>query len=501
MKYTAINIGPIVDTLMMVRKPRQLWCASFLFSHIMSRIIEITENKDGKLISPAKAPTEKTGIGLYPDRAFFTSDNELPISEIINEVFSKLKTDLGYNLSDYINIMSVSYNSENEAIIYLNKKLDALELSKRSQPNVENIKDIISNKKSPLFELGFEKKDMDNICIANIASIRFSQIDKKIYNEALKELNKNKDKADDEDSFYKKIKESFHSEDVKSHHKYFCVVQADGDNMGKVIANLQEGKLSELSGKLIDFGQTAVELIKNAGGLPIYAGGDDLLFLAPVICKDGNTILDLIDGINTEYANVNQCAQELQNGNRVETSMSYGVAISYYKYPLYEALACARNLLFGKAKNFEYDKNGKPINKNAIAISLNKHSGSSLTFTYSNSDKEVSKAFKKLTTVTSSETLVSAVAHKLREGESLLQSIGNNEERLKAYFVKFLGLGEKSNDETIYLNAVKDLLKELLSIPIYINQEDKNSKTELSGVIYSILRITKFINGEGLKDE
>lgn len=30
MKYAAINIGPIVDTISMARKPRELWAARYI---------------------------------------------------------------------------------------------------------------------------------------------------------------------------------------------------------------------------------------------------------------------------------------------------------------------------------------------------------------------------------------------------------------------------------------------------------------------------------------
>lgn len=74
MIYTAINIGPIVPTLNMVRKPRELWSASLFFSQMMKSIIDaIPENC--KLISPAKdEKTEKLGVGLYPDRIFVQGD-------------------------------------------------------------------------------------------------------------------------------------------------------------------------------------------------------------------------------------------------------------------------------------------------------------------------------------------------------------------------------------------------------------------------------------------
>ncbi|KAA6314220.1 hypothetical protein EZS27_035130 [termite gut metagenome] len=51
--------------------------------------------------------------------------------------------------------------------------------------------------------------------------------------------------------------------------------------------------------------------------------------------------------------------------------MSYGLSITYYKYPLYEALALARKQLNEEAKNMP--------DKNAIAWNLRKHSGSSFS--------------------------------------------------------------------------------------------------------------------------
>ena len=84
MIYTAINIGPIVPTLNMVRKPRELWAASLFFSQMMKSIIDaIPENC--KLISPAKdEKTEKLGVGLYPDRIFVLGDFDF--DTIRNEV-------------------------------------------------------------------------------------------------------------------------------------------------------------------------------------------------------------------------------------------------------------------------------------------------------------------------------------------------------------------------------------------------------------------------------
>ena len=127
MKYTAINIGPIVKTLDMARKPRELWAASYLFSFLMKRIVMSIQNK-GVIISPATIDdTEKNGIGLYPDRVFIKG-GELSFDDI-QEVLIKYAIDLSLN-SDYFNVMMVDgdYNKDAAAIKELNRQLDVMEL-------------------------------------------------------------------------------------------------------------------------------------------------------------------------------------------------------------------------------------------------------------------------------------------------------------------------------------------------------------------------------------
>ena len=87
MKYTAINIGPIITTLGMTKRPRELWSASYLFSHLMRCIVESLP--EDRIISPAtlnysNIETDKT-IGLYPDRVFVEGDiNPENIAQSVN---------------------------------------------------------------------------------------------------------------------------------------------------------------------------------------------------------------------------------------------------------------------------------------------------------------------------------------------------------------------------------------------------------------------------------
>lgn len=468
MKYSAINIGPIIGTLSMARRPRELWAASFLFSHLMKCIYAKAEKANAVIISPAKPEIDKNKVGIYPDRIYIKGD--IDIKEIIREAIWTFYEDL-YNAGkrssnnpdlDYFNVMSATCEAEkeSEAIATLNQKLDILELCNYAADKdaAQTIYNIISKKAfSSLFELASGEDKLPIPELEKIASIQRNG--------------------------HPEIKE-------KSHHRYFCIVQADGDNVGKTVSHkeLKDGEVLKISKELVAFGIKASQIIAEFGGLPIYAGGDDLLFIAPVIGKDGTHIFSLIDVIeNDAFKGVKDVVGTLgikdDGGKLIEASLSFGVSISYYKYPLYEALESARNLLFGKAKNIKQKK--------AVAWSLRKHSGGTFDAAFSLKDETLKKQFATLINATTDNDTVSAVAHKLRQEEALVDVVlaSRNQDRLDALFDKVL---EFDKDKADYFNAVKTImptLYELVGRDGYIQ------------TLYSLLRTAKFIKGEDLHDE
>lgn len=276
----------------------------------------------------------------------------------------------------------------------------------------------------------------------------------------------------------------------KSHHRYFCVVQADGDNIGKTVSHedLKDGEVLKISKELVKFGQEATKMIEGFGGLPIYAGGDDLLFIAPVIGKKGTHIFKLLDDIeNNAFKGVKNVVDVLglkdEKGNEIKASLSFGVSISYKKYPLYEALESARNLLFGKAKNINQKK--------AVAWSLRKHSGGTFSVVFSLQNKTLQEEFEKLIAATTDKDTVSAIAHKLRQEEALVKIVleSGQQDRLDALFDKVL---EFDKDKAVYFDAVKDIMPTLYQV---VGMEGYIQ------TLYSLLRTAKFIKGEDLRDE
>ena len=153
---------------------------------------------------------------------------------------------------------------------------------------------------------------------------------------------------------------------------YFAVVYADGDSITSVLRKLPlSASIKDFSRGCFAYAESASNLIKSFGGMCIYAGGDDLLFLAPVIGKRQQNIFSLcneISGILTE---------KLQNaGVHVSATVSFGISIQYYKYPLYEALDRALSLL----------QTAKREPKNNQAVLVEKHSGQLTGIVISNND-------------------------------------------------------------------------------------------------------------------
>ena len=160
----------------------------------------------------------------------------------------------------------------------------------------------------------------------------------------------------------------------KDYFKYFAILQADGDNLGETLKQLNENEIEKLSQKLLDFSKEAERIIKDYEGYPIYIGGDDILALTPVAVnkEDGNfkNVFNLAKELHNKYSEV-LCGYG--------TTLSIGINIVYYKFPLSIALRDARNELFDVAK--------QKCKKNALAITYTIHSGDrhEITFKF---DKE-----------------------------------------------------------------------------------------------------------------
>ena len=438
MKYTAINIGPIVDTLGLARGPRDLWAASYMFSLLMEKIVAKLKDAGFEVISPAQGEKNKE-IGLYPDRAFIKNPDGKDVGKLLDGVLESFAEQLEIK-KDYMNVMHVSIEEgdEKKVLMRLNHLLDCTELMKRPSKD-ESLKHIRRLIAAP-WGLG-------NRAIPTIKDIARRSGDK-----------------------------YFHS-------NYICIVQADGDGMGKTIGSKSLGEVNAFSKGLLEKGKEACAKIEKYGGETIYAGGDDLLFLAPVVHGDRN-IIELLVDLDKTYGNIN---------------MSFGLSITYHRYPLYEALKAARELLFAKAKEVD--------GKHAIAWCLRKHSGSGFEGTLQ-MDSGVYKAFDDLMKVSSEDNQISAIAYKLRANEVLLdivrQSGSDREMRINAFYDKFI-----DHPKSDYAKCTRELLSALFEAfkeekdgekEEDEKEEDKVIRTIIT-TLYGMLRTAKFIKGEKGDDD
>ena len=400
-----------------------------MFSLLMEKIVTKLKDAGFEVISPAQGEKNKE-IGLYPDRAFIKNPDGKDVGKLLDGVLENFAEQLEIK-KDYVNIMYVSIEEDDEKKVLkeLNHILDCTELMNRptKDESLTSVRKLITKNQGRL------------------GSRYIDEIEKIAHR----------------------------SNDNYTHSNYICIVQADGDGMGTRISSKSLREVNALSRDLLMKGKAACEKIKDYGGETIFAGGDDLLFLAPVVHGDRN-IIELLVDLDRTYGNIN---------------MSFGLSITYHKYPLYEALKAARKLLFVKAKKVD--------GKHAIAWCLRKHSGSGFEGTLQ-MDSGVYKIFDNLMKVSSEGNQISAIAHKLRANEKLLdivrQSGSDREMRINAFYDKFI-----DHPKSDYAKCTRELLSALFEA----FKEEKDGKKEEDKVIrriiatlYGMLRTAKFIKGE-----
>lgn len=374
-RYVGITIGPIFDTICETTKPAGLWFASSLFSDITRRLcaeIHSSENLlKGEILSPYYDEKESLadGVGKYHDRIIFKTNHYSKTD--LDRIVCKVKRETIRNfptkdslkreketkfLMDYLQIHYVVIEEgelpEKNAILALSPYLDAMELLKTFPANQEN------NPFERMLRDGREHRSNEFVT----KSILFREINKnanQFYSGAgerkIREIQEIALGFGNEDSEFKK-------------NSYFAVVSADGDGMGDFLSSLDKDEdITAFSKACLVYDKKAAEMIGAFRGMTIYAGGDDLLFLSPIEGEEGKSIFALCEEINRTFqAEVRAAFAGREKILTNIPTISFGVVVRYYKYPLYEALAGARTLLaYVKGKT----------EKNAIAVQVEKHSG------------------------------------------------------------------------------------------------------------------------------
>ncbi len=545
-KYIAFTLGPIYQTFQNTRHTREFWAASYIFSYIakgiilklIDRKISISEKDidyEAQIkpkanlfilpnISDAKLFQYNQPVGLFPDHIIVDADilgslaTEATLQEIVDEVIGEFSkevakdTNLDENktkeyLFSYFRIIFRICEVENP-ILDITPILNYLELQPYFNTKIDKdflapfLKHInkkghfMSNRAIPRFE-----------SLIEIATAEFIELP--IYKTAKnKHLWNDSDDIDSDGEFVEALIKIVNIKDVnglkqnkfKTYHKYIAIVKADGDKIGKTLKAISTDKIPEFSKKLLAWGMESQGIIKVFGAKAVYIGGDDLLFMAPINSEKG-TVFDLIAQINTAFECQNW--QEISDGTA--PTLSFGVSITYYKYPLIEALENADRLLYS----------AKSHGGNAIAIQLLKHSGAELPLTIGqeNDLKHFENIKQEMGTVNNSTVdlaLINSVGYKLRTNIPALEILEGDSERITHFFENVLEekIEKNRKPKDDYLKAIRGYLICEYKLQSkkwdQFTEEKKNdaSPTQLTvNQLYSMVRIIKFINGfEELKD-
>ncbi|MEI6411942.1 MAG: type III-B CRISPR-associated protein Cas10/Cmr2 [Bacteroidota bacterium] len=411
--YLALTLGPIYRTLGDARKVRHLWGGSFLFSYLMKQIIKRTDVHQNKVFIRRlpeynASATHPSGVGLFPDRLMLevVAGQEKTAHDTLRQCIQQAidataglsamqKQGVIQYLQAYSLQMAVPDTKQADGTTVkgnyvqpLNQALDGIEQQSRAG-GVEfaGLAAFLDNAREAFYlDATGSKKRIRFETLAEISAADLLGDQSKLF---LQQYHEGIDLPGELDFFVQLLDwEKELNPELKStpahwrqFHKYIAIVHADGDNIGAALKEIghDDVKIAQLSTCLFSFSQKAADLINNSGAMPIYAGGDDLLFIAPVAVGslDGNvqTIFHLLQQLSALFdAEVSQKLDFFPED--APPSLSFGLSISYYKFPLAESLETSRNQLNDTAK--------KAPGKNSIAFRVQKHSGSDFGAVLSN---------------------------------------------------------------------------------------------------------------------
>jgi CRISPR-associated protein Cmr2 len=466
MTYLALTIGPIYKTLKDAKKTRELWGGSYLFSYVMKQIIaEFQERefvvpyiKDKSIFDSGKE------IGLFHDRFIFEAQEgdreavEKRVEEVLHYLSEDTKVDYNF-LNSYFQISIVEKTLEEGAnpILEMTPLLDTAELFVEVAQYKENkLTKMLKGNNGFLTKEAFgEKKSFPSL--PEIAMRDIEEVN-------VKALLKDDELEVYENSELKPL--------LKPYHKYYAIVHADGDSMSKVVEKLKGREaFQEFSKKLFTYGEASHKIIKAYGGETIFAGGDDLLFFAPVVSGD-QTIFELCDKISQGFN------QEFKG---TEATLSFGISIQYYKFPLYEALEKSRTLLFVDAKS-------KP--KNNIAFSVTKHSGQTFK-SIIHKEGELYENFRLFSSNLQGgediDNFLHSIHHKIESNKPLLKEIASSKEQLQNFFDNYFN-EEVHKEYRVFFEQLVTFIYESYRVA----KEGENPLDK----VYATLRFIKFVQGD-----
>lgn len=459
-KYIAITLGPITRIISYAQSTKELWAASYFFSYLAKQIVTPFRQRDFLLpqLEDDMYDNQKThGAGLFPDRYIFKAEEgdfdtlcnhcDTLYVQIGTEIANTIKKDK-HTVTDYLKHSIKIYCFEKEFI----DQVDIVYHCENLLGGMECQDKFPQKEETNYLALFFQKVNGSFLTKDAFAEnkirlfetiIEYSAIELNRINEWISLNNNGKKRIEKITSSIfldEKIIPALEKKGIlKPYHKYIAFVKADGDNMTATITGLKrEGKsVSVLDKAILEYNLGIINTIEEYGGKAIFLGGDDLLFFAPVRNKQDN-IFTLLEQINTAF---NNSMKSLP----FPPTLSFGVSISYYKHPMFEAIEQTDKLL----------KNAKTAGKNRIAWYLRKHSGQVSQGVINKDNKDIQNLHAQSTEL-------------IPEEHSLYIDLMKGPYRLSIELIQ-KGMINKNSSENLYNSYIfwlienKEMLKHILS--------------------------------------
>ena len=497
MKYAGITIGPVFKTIGEAISPAGLWFGSYFFSTVTKKLCEqLNDIPNVKIFSPfyssnSNQNPQEDGIGRYHDRILFLDNDSTLTSEGLETIISKVKEEMTekfgkFNtkeirdfVDNYLRIDFVILDEEtmngiiekrekegedgNNIAIILNDALDALELMAAGKGRTDK------NLFAPFFA---GKKDNRNVYIKGSKLFTATKLSSQlVIKPSDSDSDSNSDLKSIEDIAISRKKEEDFSTETPSDEaaslrsEYYAVVNSDGDKVGTLLKDLCRGVdisqqpdwINSFSKACLDYAGEAAKLVGEYGGMTIYAGGDDLLFIAPV-----HSLFSLCSELDEMFKKTLKKGLEEVNlpGDDINVSLSFGVAVQYVKYPLYEALERARVQLYKAKESYGKRSNASEISGgNRLGIELVKHSGKTVQLMIENEKLDVIDGLIKYRATTNDQALES-VLYNLQDTEIifrlLFEKTAQNIFNFQEYKMRFLNNFNNPNQLSYhsYLNEI-----------------------------------------------
>jgi CRISPR-associated protein Cmr2 len=562
--YLALTIGPIQRTIQRARKTRELWAASFLLSQFMKNLL-VGLQPYGDALSPditeLNNQTTYHGAGIWNDNCSFRlhddkveslklelpsiiqkaksstldfalfglsdekKDNTLPFSE------SELRTILSQHFHCHAALLSREEGETEPILGALGQLTAAAQMRKLYPPEHDDFVSVTmfrSKAVRNLYKYGFEKEDgvftfygrqekdrrLPSLLEIGVREFQSTDVYAKIEDKISEKIKNNDDDIETDEENQEIIGLLKSEKLLKKRHKYIAIVQSDGDSVGTMISTEpHEANISTISKELMDFSKGAVAEIFKFDALPVYAGGDDLLFISPLQNKDGKTVFELIQKIQDVFG------EQIYLKSK-GASLSFGVSVSYYKYPLGESLEAGRDLLSKVAKKLAFRKKEEAEirTKKGLAFRFMLHSGQSFGAVLSQ-EGSAWNAWKVLLSAHNSSAgkdiaFVSGVVHSLERLGWLLDEACQNG-RTEYFFKQHFN--EAKGEQKQFIENVENLAKAIhadyqeliiaekdqhkfyrmqLDLPdaAMLPNAEELRRQYCNNLLYSALRTIKFLN-------